>query len=412
MNITEKQIDLSIPIGTAQLDDFQTAEVVTVAGAHGAHDTYFSFLPTILPLLIEKFSLSTAQAGMLSAISQIPNLLQPLIGLLADRKNLKMIVVLAPALSGCLITLMGIAPNYGTTALLLLLAGFSTAGFHSIAPGMVGAYSGRKVGRGMGFFMVGGELGFSVGPILVVATIGYLTLRGLPWLMTLGILASFILYFRLKRVSTIRHIENKSSLPVRQVLAELPALLVPIISVVFITGFLSANVVNYLPTFMASEGATFSLAGVSLSVVEFSATVGVLLMGLVSDRLGHRNVAIAGIVASVVFSAGFLWAHGWLQILMLVGVGLTIFIPNPAFLAMIQTRFQNNRSLVNGLYMSSSFILRSVVVVIVGYLADRYGMRPVFAWSAAASLLAVPIMLFLPNPTYSSKMGEGKSQKG
>jgi FSR family fosmidomycin resistance protein-like MFS transporter len=97
---------------------------------------------------------------------------------------------------------------------------------------------------------------------------------------------------------------------------------------------------------------------------------------------------------------------------MLVGVGLTMFIPNPAFLAMIQTRFQNNRSLVNGLYMSSSFILRSVVVVIVGYLADRYGMRPVFAWSAAASLLAVPIMLFLPNPTYSSKMGEGKSQKG
>ena len=254
----------------------------------------------------------------------------------------------------------------------------------------------------MGFFMVGGELGFSIGPLLVVATIGYLTLSGLPWLMTLGILASFILYFRLKRVSTIRHIENKSSLPVRQVLTELPALLVPIISVVFITGFLSANVVNYLPTFMASEGATFSLAGVSLSVVEMSATVGVLLMGLFSDRLGHRNVAVGGIVGSVLFSAGFLWTHGWLQLLMLVGVGLTIFIPNPAFLAMIQTRFQYNRSLVNGIYMSSSFILRSAVVVIVGYLADRYGLRPVFGWSAAASLLAVPVMLLLPNPSLSS----------
>jgi FSR family fosmidomycin resistance protein-like MFS transporter len=403
MAITEKQVTLSTPIGTAQVDDFHTSEVVTVSGAHGAHDTYFSFLPTILPLLIEKFSLSTAQAGMLSAFSQIPNLLQPLMGLLADRKNLKMLVVLAPALSGCLITMIGIAPNYGTTALLLLLAGFSTAGFHSIAPGMVGAHSGRKVGRGMGFFMVGGELGFSVGPILVVATIGYLTLSGLPWLMTLGILASFILYFRLKRVSTIRHIENESSLPVRQVLTELPALLVPIISVVFITGFLSANVVNYLPTFMASEGATFSLAGVSLSVVEMSATVGVLLMGLFSDRLGHRNVAVGGIVGSVLFSAGFLWTHGWLQLLMLVGVGLTIFIPNPAFLAMIQTRFQYNRSLVNGIYMSSSLILRSAVVVVVGYLADRYGLRQVFGWSAAASLLAVPVMLLLPNPSHSSR---------
>ena len=360
MNITEKPINLSLPVSQIQADDFQTAEVITVAGAHGAHDTYFSFLPTILPLLIEKFSLSTAQAGFLTAFSQIPNLLQPLIGLLADRKNLKMLVVLAPALSGCLITLMGVAPNYGTVALLLLLAGFSTAGFHAIAPGMVGAHSGRKVGRGMGFFMVGGELGFSIGPLLVVATIGYLTLRGLPWLMVLGMLASFILYFRLRQVSTVRHIENKSSLPVRQVLAELPPLLLPIISTVFITGFLTANVVNYLPTFMAREGAAFSLAGASLSVVEFSATVGVLLMGLVSDRLGHRNVAIIGIIASVVFSAGFLWTQGWLQILMLVGVGLTIFVPNPAFLAILQTRFQYNRSLVNGMYMSSSFILRSL----------------------------------------------------
>jgi FSR family fosmidomycin resistance protein-like MFS transporter len=221
--------------------------------------------------------------------------------------------------------------------------------------------------------------------------------------MTLGILASFILYFRLKQVSTIRHIENKSSLPVRQVLRELPALMVPIVSVVFITGFLTANVVNYLPTFMASEGAAFSLAGASLSVVEMSATVGVLLMGLFSDRFGQRNVAIVGIVGSVVFSAGFLQTHGWLQILMLVGIGLTLFIPNPAFLAMIQTRFQYNRSLVNGIYMSSSFILRSAVVVLVGYLADRFGLRPVFAWSAAVSLLAVPVMLLLPNPSYSKR---------
>lgn len=396
MNIAEKLSGLTLPIRSAQDKDFQNAEILTVAGAHGAHDTYFAFLPTILPLLIEKFTLTTAQAGLLTAFSQIPNLLQPVIGLLADRKNLKILVVLAPALSGSLITLIGVAPTYSIMALLLLLAGFSTASFHSIAPAMVGARSGEKVGRGMGFFMVGGELGFSIGPILVVAAIGYLTLRGLPWLMTLGFLASFILYFRLRHISTVRCVENESSLPVRQVLKEMPELLVPIIGVVFITGFLHANLVNYLPTFMAGEGASFSLAGISLAVVEFSGTAGVLLMGLFSDRLGQRNVAMAGILASVIFSAGFLMTRGWLQILMLVGIGLTVFIPNPAFLALIQSRFQHNRSLVNGIYMSSSFILRSVVVVLVGILADHFSLRTVFVWSTAASLLAVPFLLLLP----------------
>jgi MFS family permease len=81
---------------------------------------------------------------------------------------------------------------------------------------------------------------------------------------------------------------------------------------------------------------------------------------------------------------------------LLAGVGMTAFVANPAFLTMIQVRFKNNRALANGIYMSSSFILRSIVVVIVGMLADRFGMRPVFIGSSIATLLAVPLILLLP----------------
>jgi len=376
--------------------EFHTAEVVTVAAAHGANDTYFAYLPTLLPLLIQNLALNTTQAGLLSAFNQIPNLLQPVIGHLADRKNMKMLVVLAPAISGLLLTLVGVMPSFGLAAILLLLAGFSTAGFHSIAPAMVSARAGRQVGRGMGFFMVGGELGFGIGPLVVVATIGYLTIRGLPWLMSLGILASLILYFRLKNVSTVRPAQSEASLPVRQALAQMKGLMLPIVAILFTTGFLNANIVNYLPTFMSGEGMAFALAGASLSVVELAGTLGVLWMGLVSDRLGQRAIALWGTVASAIFSLGFLLAHGWLQMILLMGIGLTAFIANPAYLAMIQARFTSNRSLANGVYMSSSFVLRSIVVVIVGMLADRFGMRAVFTGSALAALLSAPIILLLP----------------
>lgn len=398
MNIAQEEGSLSVikPLPLPADEGFHTAEVVTVAAAHGAHDTFFSYLPTILPLLIQNFSLNTAQAGLLSACTQIPNLVQPLIGHLADRKNLKLLVVLAPALSGFLISMVGIAPNFGVIALLLLLAGFSTAGFHSIAPAMVAARSGPKVGRGMGFFMVGGELGFGIGPLIVVAAIGYLTLKGLPWLMTFGMLASIILYFRLKDVSTVRPVESEAGLPVRQALVQMRGLMLPIGAIIFITSFLNANIVNYLPTFMSREGVAFSLAGASLAVVELSGTVGVLLMGLFSDRLGQRKVALLGTLGSVAFSGGFLLAHGWLQLVMLVGTGLCSFVANPAYLAMVQTEFKTNRSLANGVYMSFSFVLRSVVVVIVGLLADHFGMRPVFGWCAAAALLAIPLIFLLP----------------
>jgi MFS transporter, FSR family, fosmidomycin resistance protein len=402
MNIIEDKADLNttepLPAGpeNGRPETFHTAEVVTIAAAHGAHDTYFSFLPTILPLLIRNLALNTTQAGLLSAFTQIPNLVQPVIGHLADRKNLKLLVILAPTFSGIFITLVGVAPTFGAAALLLILAGFSTACFHAIGPAMVSARAGGRLGRGMGFFMVGGELGFAIGPLLVVVVIGALTLKGLPWLMTLGMLASIILFFRLKNVSTVRPAHSAAGLPVRQALAQIGGFMLPIMGSIFITGFLNANVVNYLPTFMASEGTAFALAGASLSILGFSATTGVLVMGLVSDRLGQRNVAFWGTLVSAVFGLGFLLVHGWLQFVMLVGTGMTAFLANPAFLTMVQNRFGQNRALANGLYMSSSFILRSLAVVIVGMLADRFGLRAVFTASTFFSLLALPLILILP----------------
>ena len=402
MDIIEEKLDLPpvepVPTGLEKTpeDTFHTGEVVTIAVAHGAHDTYFAYLPTILPLLITNLSLNTAQAGLLTVFNQFPSLLQPFIGHLADRKNLKMLVILAPTLSGILVTLVGVAPNFGLASLLLLLAGFSTAAFHSIAPAMVSSRAGSKVGRGMGFFMVGGELGYGIGPLVVVVAIGFLTLRGLPWLMTLGMLVSVILYIRLKNVSTVRNTQSQPGLPVREALSQLRVLMLPIMAILFITAFLNANIVNYLPTFMSREGNSFAVAGISLTIVELGATVGVFLMGLFSDRLGHRNIILWGTLASCAFALGFLMVSGWLQMVMLVGVGATAFVANPAFLAIIQSRFTLNRSLANGVYMSSSFVLRSIVVVIVGVLADRFGMRPVFMGSSLAVLLAIPVIFLLP----------------
>jgi FSR family fosmidomycin resistance protein-like MFS transporter len=214
--------------------------------------------------------------------------------------------------------------------------------------------------------------------------------------MTLGMLASVILWFRLKNVSTVKAAHESAGLPVRETLLQMRGLMIPIMTVTFLTGFLNANIVNYLPTFMAFEGSTFALAGASLAIVELSGTVGVLLMGIYSDRIGQRTIAILGILFSACFSFGFLMTQGWLQMAMLIGVGMSAFVANPAFLAMIQPRFVSNRALSNGVYMSTSFILRSMVVVIVGAFADRFGMRPVFFASVGLAITAIPVLFFLP----------------
>ena len=90
MAIIEENLDIAAEFGVSkESKEFQTERVVTLAVAHGAHDTYFSFLPPLLPLLIQKLSLTNAEAGLLTVFWQGPALLQPFIGHLADRVNLR-----------------------------------------------------------------------------------------------------------------------------------------------------------------------------------------------------------------------------------------------------------------------------------------------------------------------------------
>ncbi len=53
-----------------QLDkgDFQTGQVITIASGHFIHDVYSAFLAPLLPLIIEKMSLSLTMAGGLECI--------------------------------------------------------------------------------------------------------------------------------------------------------------------------------------------------------------------------------------------------------------------------------------------------------------------------------------------------------
>ncbi|MGD2206187.1 MAG: MFS transporter, partial [Anaerolineae bacterium] len=143
----------------------QTGGVLTVSGGHAMHDTYTAFLSPLLPAFIENLMLTKTGAGLLTVFMQGPSLLQPFIGHVADRVSLRYMVILAPAVTATAMSLLGVAPAYAVLALLLMVAGLSSATLHSVAPVMAGRLSGERLGRGMGFWMVGGELGRTLGPL-------------------------------------------------------------------------------------------------------------------------------------------------------------------------------------------------------------------------------------------------------
>ena len=87
---------------------FQFGNVLTISFAHLVHDIYSSFLAPILPLLIEKLSISYAMVGFLSLIQRLPSLANPFVGLMADRLALRYLLILSPVITAITMSLLGV----------------------------------------------------------------------------------------------------------------------------------------------------------------------------------------------------------------------------------------------------------------------------------------------------------------
>jgi FSR family fosmidomycin resistance protein-like MFS transporter len=383
----------TISIGDTKTEqEFQTEQVLTIVGGHFVHDTFSAFFSPLLPRIIEHLSLSLTQAGALWGFSQYPMLLTPFIGHLADRLSLRYFVILAPAITATLMSLLGTAPNYLMLTILLSVSGLSVAAFHAPAPSMVARLSGERLGKGMSWFMAGGELGRTVGPLLAVWAVSLWTLDGFYRIMVLGWAASLILYWRLRDIPA----RSDRRQNVRDVLPIVRRLFVPLLGVMAPREFVLTALAVYLPTFMTLEGASLLVAGASLSIYELAGIGGALTSGTLSDRLGRKVVLLVMISLSSMLMLVFLDTSGWLLVPVLLALGFTSLSATPVMLAMVQEHLPRNRAMASGLFISIGFLLRSLIAFMIGVLGDNFGLHSAFLWAAVISLGAIPMIFLLP----------------
>lgn len=381
--------------GRADNDTFQAGRVTTIAAGHAVHDTYTSFLPPLLPLFIEKLILSKTEAGLLTVFLQGPSLIQPIIGHMADRIDLRYAVILAPAVSSVMMSLLGIAPGYALTALFLLLAGCSAAAFHAVGPVMAGTLSGQSLGRGMGLWMLGGEMGRMLGPIVAVSAVGLVTLKGMPALSLFGLIASGVLYARLKDIP-VRPPNEDTGLSWQTVLKKMRPVLIPLSGIIVVRAFLLSALITFLPVFLMEEGSGFWLAGASLSIYEAAGVAGALVGGWLSDKLGRRAVIAFSMLATPLSMFVFLVAGGWIRLVFLLVLGFTGLSIAPVIMALVQERFPEHRAFANGIYMFMSFGVRAAAVVVIGIVGDFFGLRYAFLAGAIVMLLGLPLIILMP----------------
>lgn len=379
-----------------QKGHFQPARVVLISFGHLVHDTYTSFLSPLLPLLIEKFSLSYSLAGLLGLMQRLPNLLNPFLGLLADRKGMRWLVIVSPALTAVAMSLLGIAPTFTVLVILLLVTGVSSTLFHVPTPVMVRNVSGPEIGRGMSWYMFGGEVARTLGPLLVLGAVSLWGLSGTWKLMPLGLAASGLLYLKLRKIRVPDEFRERPDITgLKETFRQSMPFFILLIGLTFFRSIMRAALTTFLPAYVTSRGGSLWEGGVFLSALELSGAAGTLFWGYFSDRIGRKKALTIIVLVTPLLMFLFSVMNGWFSLPVLVTLGFFLMGTTPVLLALTQDRGSERPAFFNSIFLTVSFASEAVSIMIAGGLADWLGLRATFNLSGVIALGAIPFVFLV-----------------
>ncbi len=376
--------------------NFQTGKVAAISAAHLSHDVFSAFLAPLLPLLITKLNLSLSAVAILDIARKIPQLLNPVIGLLADRICVKYLVIFTPAVTAICMSLLGLAPSFPILFILLFVSGLSAAIFHVPGPVLIKRYSGMNTGRGMSFYMFGGELARTLGPLLITAAVSWWGLEGSYRVLPVGLTATVVMFFMLRNLQPVQHQPTRRFWSgSRQALRETAPLFAGLAGFMLFRMGLKSALTLYLPTYLTGKGETLWAAGLALSLLQFSGAAGTLGAGYFADRFGHWKMLLVIALLTPVAGLGLTFFPGVLTIPLLVITGILLFASSPIQLALVQDSGTTKPAFLNSLFMTLNIISSALAVFFVGSMGDWVGLDLTYKISAGLTVFSVPFMFLL-----------------
>jgi FSR family fosmidomycin resistance protein-like MFS transporter len=378
-------------------NNFQFSHLITISLAHMLHDIYSSFLSPVLPLLINKFNISYSFASLLNVLQRLPSVISPFVGLLADRISLRYLVIISPSITGIVMSLLGAAPNHILIIILLIVMGVSASLFHVPAPVMIGNLAGDRKGMGMSFYMLGGEIARTIGPLIIVGAVSLWTFEGTWRLIPFSLAGSFLLFLKLRKIKIYSKFENrKKILRKRKTFISFLHFLIPITIFLFFNSFIRQTLRFYLPTYMNIQGGSLWMGGIALSVFQIAGAGGSLIGGTFSDKIGRTQTLLFMAVLSPVLMLLFIHIPVLpLSFIFLAGLGIVTIGSGPVLLAFINEIPTDRMAFLNGIYISISFLTGSADIMIVGALSDWLGLEATFNICTYLAIFAIPAVLYI-----------------
>ncbi len=346
--------------------------------AHLVNDIYTPVIMALLPLLMSTYGYSYFLAACLASTHSLASsVLQPLFGYISDKRDICIPVSVSILISGFFISATGFFPGVYTLLIVsVAIAAVGHASFHPAALSIVSDLS-NDSNRGImtSYFVVGGNIGFACGPVIVGYLLAEAGFFGVTLLMIPAFLVAIILrnlsFTRCKQKTSLVSHERESSV------TEKPGGNIPIITLFCASTFRSWVIfgsITFFPLYLVANGYTILTATMLVTAMLLAGVLGQILGGVLSDRYGRKDYLVITTFLVIPPLILFLTSSGVVAIISMLIFGFFLWSTFAVTIAMAHELMPKNIGLTSGLFLGSALGAGGIGVAASGYIADTWGL--------------------------------------
>lgn len=371
--------------------------------SHFLNDMIQSIIPSIYPILKDKFDFSFAQIGIITLIFQMTSsILQPFTGLYADKhpRPYALSVGMCFTLVGLLV--LAFAENYLLILLAVSVVGLGSSVFHPTASRVAQLASGGKKSLAQSIFQVGGNGGSALGPLLAAAIILPFGQHSISFFALAAFLAAIIMvrlgsWYKARMAYATKHPQKTVGINTNISKRAKYGALAILIMLVFSKYFYTSCITSYFTFFLIDKfGISVGASQLCLFVFLAAFAIGTVAGGLLGDKFGRKYVIWFSILGSAPFALIMPYANFAWTIVCTFLSGLIIASAFSSIVVYATDLMPDKVGLIAGIFFGLMFGLGGLGSAFFGWLADKTSIEFIFQVSAYLPLLGI-IAGFLPN---------------
>lgn len=369
-----------------------------ISFVHLLNDSMQSVIPALFPILENAMHLSYAQLGWIAfALNMTSSIMQPVVGLYTDKKSSPYMLPIGMGFSLLGMVGLAFAGNFAMILLSVIFIGLGSASFHPEGSRVAYMAAGNRRGLAQSIYQVGGNSGQSLAPLMTALIFVPLGQFGAIWFTVVAGLAIFVLMFVSNWYSKqlVYFPRNKKAATTKKKISEklkkqIIFAITLLIFIVFARSWYHAGISNFYQFYLINDYG-LSIRGAQYYIFAFLAAgvLGTFLGGPLADRFGKRNLILFSLLGSAPLALLLPYVPlNWVYPVLIV-LGFILLSSFSVTVVYAQELIPGMVGLTSGLIVGLAFGMGALGSVVLGKLADLFGLPNIMIFCSLLPLLGI-----------------------